>query len=532
MPRRFRNQRVPVMGPSAVRAFLDRPLQNFDYLKDAPRDELLAHAHAAGMRFASDPWQHQLACFAIGMQVRRFLFFLKMGGGKSKIILDLLRYRKRRGELLKGIVLAPEELHVASWEDQIREHAPDLKYHLLMGDKADRFDAINKKADLFIMNYRGLLTFMAERRRITSKTDVSREAYQINPDLASEFACLFSFVAIDELHRTVDVDSTYYQAFRWMSLAANDCYGLTGTSFGRTPEPLWGQFNLIDLGETLGETPGMFRHTFFTGKRHHFKGIEWTFNKRTTRTLHAMIKHRSITYDVTEYRDMPMKLLIRVPVRLRGEGEAYYQRIIDGIIEARGDYSSLGNIFVRMRQCASGFLSLRADDKSRIDVRFADNPKMEALRDFLLARPDEKILVFHEYTHSGRFIEDMLRDVKIGFASVRGETDDVAGEYQRFLTDPKARIFVLNNSIGSEAINPQYVCRRAIFYESPVDPKKREQAEMRVWRPGQQWTVFIHDLLVLGTIEEKVQRYNREGRDLLKAVMTGNESLIAEDANE
>lgn len=519
---------MPVVLPGAVDAYLGRRLDSWDFLKEVSTAELLAYTRQLGMRFASDCWQHQLACFAIGAQLPEFLFLLKMGGGKSKIILDLIRYRKRRGELGRALVLVPQLLHLSTWEDQIKTHAPDLRYRILDGSARSRTAALEKAADIYVMNFAGLAVFMTQ---VKFNPKLKKPKQIIVPGMAGDFASRFNFVAFDEIHKIVDFHSTYYQMFEWMSSACEYRYGLTGTPFGRDPTPLWGQFRLIDGGETLGPRIGMFRQTFFTPRKHYFKGIEWKFNPKMAPELHRVIKHRSISYVTTEYQDMPQRLRIRIPVRLWGEAAAYYQRIIDGIIEARGDYRSLGNIFTRMRQCASGFIAMRADDASRIEVRFKENPKLDMLHEFLKSRPDEKVLVFHEFIPSGRLIESMLDQAKIPYAAVRGETKNPAVEYSRFLEDKKRRVFVLNNQTGSEAINPQYVCRRAVFYESPVDPKQREQAEGRVWRPGQRWPVFIHDLTVLGTIEEKIILYLKEGRNLQKAVLGGDADALMTESN-
>lgn len=519
--------KIPIIAPSAVEEFLSRPLDNYDFLKQAPKQELLDHAHANGHRFATDCWHNQLVCFNIGMELQEFLFFLKMGGGKSKLILDLIRYRKRKGQLIRALVLAPELLHVASWEEQVRTHAPDLKYRLLLGEKSERIEMLDRPSDLCIMNYKGLEVYMSKRQKVVGK---DRNKQQIDPALASAFASKFNFVAFDESHRLGNHQSLLFGMCQWVAAAADFRYALTGTPFGRDPSRLWPQFKLIDGGQTLGQRLGLFRAAFFTAKEDYWSGIKYTFNSHRLPDLHRVIKHRSITYELVELRDMPRKVPIRIPVRMTGEISAYYNRIIAGVREARGDYQSLGNLFVRMRQCASGFLAMRADDESRIEVQFKDNPKLEALREFVLDKED-KILVFHEFIISGQMVEQVLTAAKIGYASLRGGTKNPAEEYGRFLRDPKCRVFVLNNRLGSEAINPQYVCRRAVFYESPVDPVQREQAEGRVHRPGQKWTTFIYDLLVAGTVEEKVLRYVREGRDLLRAVLSGDGDLLDEETD-
>ena len=519
-----RNAQLPIISPGAVAAYLNRPRVSYDFLKTVPKQDLADHARQLGHRFTMDPWHHQLVCFTIGAQLPSFLFFLKMGGGKSSIILQLMRYRKTLGQFGGGLILCPELMHVASWEEQIKTHAPDLQYRLLIGEKRERTAQLGKKADVYVINFAGLQPFMAVHGKQKGKGKIL-----IEPGKASEFASMFNFLCFDELHRIANHNAVTHDMFRWLSAAATFRYATDGTPHGRDPTPLFGHFRLVDQGATFGPTIGMFRQAFFTPKKDYWAGLKWTFDKDRTPDLHRIIKNRSISYELEELHDMPRRLPVGIPVHLRGEGLAYYNRILQNVKEARGDYRSLGNLYVRMRQCASGFLALRADDESRIEIEFKDNPKLETLHEFLLSHPDEKILVFHEFIHSGRQIGRMLEQAKIGYASLHGGMKDPGAEYHRFLDDPHCRVFVLQNRLGSEAINPQYVCRRAVFYESPDDPKIRAQAEARVHRPGQKWTTFIHDMLMVGTVEEKIRMYNREGVSLLAAILSGKETL---DDNE
>ena len=219
MPRRP-HVRIPILSLTAARNYLGRQFDNWDFLKEVPKIELLDEARGMGMRFASAPWQHQLVCFMIGALRHEFLFYLKQGGGKSKIIADLIRYRKRMRHLKRAIILVPELLHVSSWEGQLKEHAPDLSYWLMVGDKNDRQYMLSKKTDICVMNFKGLEMFMTQR---------GGGKQQIDIDLASQFATEFNFGAFDELHRIVDIDSTYYQLFRWMAAGMDFKYGLTGT---------------------------------------------------------------------------------------------------------------------------------------------------------------------------------------------------------------------------------------------------------------------------------------------------------------
>lgn len=524
--------RAGTIRPAAITEYLRRPLDDFDFMKLVPKEDLAAEAHGMGMRFATDPRHHQLVCWMLGVTMDNFYFILKQGGGKSKILLDIIRYRLRKKQISRALIIAPEDIHLASWEEQLREHAPDLTYTILDGSAARRQQAAKQKTNVHIINNMGLSIFMADEVK-NNKTKKSHLV--LNVDKAAAFASEYQLVGGDEWHRMVTGDSLFYECCRWLSVGALYFYALSGTPHGKDPTPLFHQLKVIDGGATLGTSLGLFHQTFFTGKPNYFSGrLEYKFNKAMTGELNRVIKNRSIVYTTDELYDVPTCIPIKMPVKFTGEAALYYARIIKGMIEAQGDYSSMKNVFVRMRQCASGYLSLKADDDSRIEVEFKDNPKLMALRDWLLSKPDEKILVYHEYRNTGAILERMMTEAKIGWSSLRGGTKNPKAAYAKFLEDKKCKVFILNNRTGSESINPQYVCRRVAFYESPTDPKTREQAERRVYRPGQEYMSFIHDFFVKGTIEEKILVNVKDGLDFMSSVLSGDTSklLTEEQLNE
>lgn len=523
----MREYSLPAIAPGAVQAYLDRPADSYDFLKSVPQEELAAHARELGYRYVTEPRISQLVCNIIAYQEPRFLFYKDMGGGKTKTILDIIRFRKSRGELQRALIAMPEFVHIDVWKEQLAEHAPDLKYVELSGDKEERLELIEKKADVYLIIYPGLPVFMSELKE--GKKGKNKKV--VDSDSAAAFASLFNFVTFEEVHRIRDHESLTFRLCCWLAAAAPFCYGLTGTPFRRNLMMLWTQFKMVDEGETFGSL-GMYRAALFKAKRRQFgrkfAGYDFTFDETKAPALHRLMKHRSIVYDRKELKlELPHRTNLRVDVRMTKEQRMYYDRIKGKMKEAKGDYESLENIYIRFRQCASGFLSLRADDESRIEVDMQPNPKIEALKQVVLDMEGEKFIVFHRFYHSGNKIRRLLDSMKVPWATLYGRSRmradglDPDGQYKQFLEDKSCLGFVLQHEAGSEAINPHHVCDYLWFYERPDDPVISEQAENRVDRPGKTDPCFIGDLVVLGTVEEKLIDYVREGRELFGAVMKG-----------
>ena len=529
---RGRYYQPPVISPEATQEYFDRIRKDYEFLKQVPEKELRAELYALGFRFVTEPRHAQLVCLTIATYEPGWLFLLPPGAGKSKIIIDLIRWHHKQGRVKRALILAPELMHVYSWEEQLATHGPDLKTVTLLGNSSKRQQLLKKDFVVGVMNYKGLETYMTSLKPDPKKKQ--RKKRVIDADLAAEFALCFQMVGFDESHRLGNHKSLLFHMGVWLREACDFVYGATGTAFRRDPSMLWSQFYLMDGGQTLCDTLGKFRALFFTAKQHYFKGVEYEFKEELRNDLSRVIRNKSIYYDDKELnKSLPPKIFLRKPVVLSAEARDYFDRIVKKLKEERGDYTTLKNPYVRMRQVSSGYLSLKADDDSRIQVRFKENVKLDALKQLVIEqREGDKYLIYYEFRPSGDWICEMLEDQKIGFSRLSGGMKDIEGEYQRFLKQDKRLAFVINNALGSEAINPQYVCHREIFYETPDDPIQRTQAERRIWRDGQKYTSFITDIYARGTLDAKLLRYNQEGRNLLQAIMRGDETLAGEEEDE
>jgi SNF2 family DNA or RNA helicase len=100
-----------------------------------------------------------------------------------------------------------------------------------------------------------------------------------------------------------------------------------------------------------------------------------------------------------------------------------------------------------------------------------------------------------------------------------GGTKDKVKTVSDFVKKPDVRVLVANSASGATGLNLQ-VAHYVVFFESPVDPIIRDQAERRAWARGDsQDKVFFYDLVMAKSIENKVLSYVKEGKDLHAEIM-------------
>ena len=134
-------------------------------------------------------------------------------------------------------------------------------------------------------------------------------------------------------------------------------------------------------------------------------------------------------------------------------------------------------------------------------------------------------LIFHEYIHSGELIAKTLKAAKVTFAELRGDTVNPDASIAAYRSG-KAQFLVANSQKGGTAINlPE--TEDLLFFESPVDPRIREQAASRPMARELDRSLTLDDL-VCAPIEERILGFIAEGQDLLKRLLAGGKKTAKE----
>tara|TARA_R100001143_G_scaffold63452_2_gene70574 strand:+ start:862 stop:2430 length:1569 start_codon:yes stop_codon:yes gene_type:complete len=512
--------------------YLERKLDSFEWAKELTDLEIEEEMALLDPEpdFITKPRPLQYACFLISVYCEEFLFFSDMGFGKTKLMLDSFAYRKKCGQVRKGLALAKDLGNAITWEQEATLHRSDIKVKFLEGESPARWAELEKgDADFYILNYQGLVAMInygvpKKKKKPTPKDRAERLAAQQKN--INKLVLLFEFLTLDECTSVRNHTSDTHKFCYKIAASMKFRYGLTGTPIGRDPEKFWGQFKVIDRGATLGTTLGLFRGVFFTQSKGWFGGYEYKFKKALSEKLNRTLQHRSIYIPISMVTELPPQDWLVHRLELPESARKYYEMIKELGKKAKGDLKYMDKAVTSMRMLTSGYVRLTDPDTGQqIDVELPVNVKLDDLVFTLESSgPTEKFIIFHEYVKTGRMICDRLSVEKVDHVFIRGEQKDKRSALERFRDDPKCRILVGNNTSCSTALNLQ-MARYTYFFESPIAADVREQAERRTWRPGQEKSVFYIDPIVIGSFDEKVRKYNKEGKNLLKALVGGDEEL-------
>lgn len=526
----------PVVAQAAVDGFLDRKFDSYEWIKRATRAELEELLRPLPFCVGDDPdtgaerepYLHQLACAVIASEMPDFLFFLDMGAGKTAVTFHVYRWHRKFNGLRRLLVCVPKAVNVQSWIDEAEIHAPDLRVMGLLGNAKQRYKLLQKSADIYVINYAGLQTYMTSLQEVKRKRGGAKKRKRVIDDKAArKFIDRFNGVVFDESHRIGNHMALVYHECRRFTKAYRIRYALTGTPFGRDPQKLWAQFHCVDNGKTFGHSVGLFRAAFYNAVEKPW-AIEYNFDQRMDKQMRVMLQNRSIYYAENEYAGMRPVSRIPVPVRFSLSASEQYQAVLQRVRESRGDADELQSAYLRQRMVTSGFLSVKSELGGRLTLEFDENPKLDMLEELLTDMPESsKALVFHDYVYTGDMIGKRLRKIGIGYSRLGGgATEDPMVAYRKFLREKDRRVLIANNESGGTGINPQRVCNYLFFYESPPDPITRKQAERRVDRPGQKKKVFIYDLVVKNSVDERILKWLKKGENLFAAVCGGGRKAV------
>lgn len=524
-----------MIDPREVQKFLNEYKDNWAWVKKLTEAQLDDELDRIGFKVArrGKPLRkHQKACALIALAMPYFSFWLDMGTGKTRLMLEVMRHFMLEGDLRQVLILCPSEQSVYTWEEQIATWRINIPYVALGNSPSDdKWDTLAELDDFgfVIATYPGLVWMLSKKkpkkdargRVVKNKRGEPIIKLTRQDKLVKRFAKYIDAVVMDESTKLGNQGSTWFQCARAISKAAKRRYALAGRPFGRDPTLVWSQQWLVDRGDSLGDTLGLFRQGFFQEKKAYFGGFTYTFDNRMEDDLAEMMAHRSITYASSECQSLPPLTDIIERVKLPMDAALYYERAVAALIAARGNFTETRNTFLRMRQISSGFLGYKDDETGeRAQLVFPTNPKLERTLELIdEISLDRKFVVFHEFTHSGRVLQEAIEDeLKIKTIWLHGGIKNSRQLQESFDNNKKVRGAIVNNKLGSMSLNLQ-VANYAFTFEAPVSPIDWEQLRKRIHRDGQDLHSFLYDMRCKGTVDDKIRQFHEEGDNLFKAVL-------------
>jgi hypothetical protein len=455
------------------------------------------------------------------------MLLLDMRLGKTLVSLQWIELLKKSMRISrKVLIIVPRPVVTDVWVTEAEKHTT-LKVTKVLTDAGMLIDALQDDADAMVVSWFTLQSLFTTKR-VNRK---GKNQLAVDADLLSIFASFFDCMIIDESHECAKHTSL---RFAFATHAGAGCHHrlmLTGTPYGRDPFRIWAQAFLADRGATFSSNFYFFQAAFGREKKNYARGgaLEIVFDNgklpEFTRKLHS----NSFSYAFKEVKNMEI-VQGRVELQMTIEQKKHYKNAISSFIQTgQGDTFDMDAIFIRLRQISSGFLPFKDDEGTERMIVFDSNPKIDWLDQFIDYMDQSlPVIVFYEFNISGDLICNLLAKKKIPFAALRGNTKDKSAPVADFQRG-KAKWLVVNSKSGNAAIDLA-IADYTIFYESPVSPTIRSQAEKRAQGERQGRPLFIDDMII-SPIEERVLGFVTQGKNMVAATVHNRKALLLKLGN-
>ncbi len=224
--------------------------------------------------------------------------------------------------------------------------------------------------------------------------------------------------------------------------------------------------------------------------------------------------------------ELPPKTEITEPVEMEAAQRSIYEAIrlamhakVQAAIAQKGLARSgiiILDALLKMRQacCDPRLLKLQAVSRAK-----AGSAKLDRLMEMLgiMLSEGRRVLLFSQFTEMLSLIERRLLEDDITYVTLTGDTKDRAGPVNRFQRGD-VPLFLISLRAGGVGLNLT-AADTVIHYDPWWNPAVEDQATDRAHRIGQRKKVFVHRLVTLGTIEEKMEVLKAKKRTIVASVL-------------
>jgi len=420
----------------------------------------------------NDMHKYQNYCVQKIIENNIFALLLDMGLGKSIITLTaIVELMHNYFEVSKVLIIAPLRVARDTWSNECEkwEHLKDLKISKILGSEIERKLALNKKADIYIINRENL--------------DWLCENYKFD----------FDMVVIDELSSFKCHKSKRFKALRKVRPKIKRIVGLTGTPAPNSLMDLWSQINLLDMGERLGRFIGGYRDRYFMPDKRNAQIVySYKLRDKAEDAIYDKISDICISMKACDYLNMPKRIFNKVEVQMDEKEEKLYKKLetemLLSFVEGDIDAVNAAALSNKLLQMANGAVY---DENGKVKV--IHDKKLDVLEDLIEGANEKPILVFYGYKH------DKERIIKRFKAGEINTSEDI-----NLWNSGKMKIAIAHPASAGHGLNLQSGGSIVIWFGLTWSLELYEQANARLYRQGQKETVVIHHIICSGTIDEQV----------------------------
>ena len=466
-------------------------------------------------KFKTKPYAHQLKALEMSWNKEVFAYFMEMGTGKSKVLLDNVAMLFDRGKINSVLIVAPKGVYKNWYDSEIPEHLPKhidrnvvLWKSLITKEQKLKLDSLFKqdftKLQILLMNVEALST--------KKGFDFARQFLNVRKAL----------FAVDESTTIKNPGAKRTKNILGLSKMGKYRRILTGSPVTKSPLDLYTQCFFLDPYLLDYTSYFAFRNRYAEMRTANFSGrsVQIVAGYKNLAELSETLKPFSYRVLKDDCLDLPPKTYMKRVIQLTPEQKRVYQQMkATALATLNGKMVTTMNVItqlMRLQQITCGHF--KADDDSIQNIK---NNRITELMD-VLEEVEGKAIIWAHWRHDIDTIVGSIEDKYPGsVVTYYGDTSTEDRQKAiKKIQDPesKVRFLVGTPQTGGYGITLTGASTM-IYYSNGYDLEKRQQSEARIDRIGQKKPMTYIDIIAEDTVDEKIVKSLRKKVNIATEIM-------------
>ena len=465
-------------------------------------------------RFKTKPYAHQLTALEKSWSKETYAYFMEMGTGKTKVLIDNTAMLYDKGKINGLLIVAPKGV-VGTWYNQeLPIHLPDHIENVTIlwqanitkkqQEKLETLFEVEESLHILIMNVEAFSTTKGA-------------------DFASKFlSCHNTLMVIDE--STTIKNPSAKRTKNIIKLSSTSKYRrvMTGSPVTKNPLDLYSQCEFLSPWLLNFASYYSFRNRYAEMKTLHMHGrsIQVVDKFKNLGELSDQLKDFSYRVLKEDCLDLPDKIFIKRQITLSPDQRKLYEQMRkEALAILNGKKVTTVNALtqlMRLHQITCGHFT--ADDGT---IQRIPNNRVSELMDILEETEGKAIIWAHYQYDITTIIKEIVKEYGPGSVvdyyglTPQNERD---GNREKFQSDPKCRFLVGTPATGGYGLTLT-AANTVIYYSNGYDLEKRLQSEDRAHRIGQKKSVTYVDINAEDTVDEKIVKALRKKINIASEVL-------------
>ena len=466
-------------------------------------------------KFKTKPYEHQLIALEKSWDKKEYGYFMEMGTGKSKVLVDNMAMLYDKGRINGAIIVAPKGVYNNWFSQEIPTHLPShIQPKMVMWTALTSKTKDKEYQSLFETGH-DLHVLIMNVEALSTKKGL---------EFATKFiSCHETMLAIDESTTIKNPTAKRTKSILQLGKQAKYRRILTGSPVTKSPLDLYTQCGFLDSFLLGFDSFYAFRNRYANMIDKNFGGRRVQLIGSYKRLDELAEKLKIFSYRVLkeDCLDLPEKVYTRREVELTDEQSKAYSTMKSAALALlNGKMATAPHVLtqmMRLHQITCGHL--RNDDGTITDIK---NNRIKELVN-LLEEVEGKVIIWANYVHDIKHIVKTISD-EFGEDSIVQYYGAVSSEdrqkaIEKFQNpDSKARFFIGNPQTGGYGITLT-AANTVVYYSNGYDLEKRLQSEDRAHRIGQKKSVTYVDLIAPKTVDEKIVKALRAKMSIANTIM-------------